>query len=115
VLSKTKRGKYMDKVVLCKRCGCFGLVLVERNKCPVCNNDLFSLPLALEEYGKMSEPEMDAYPFTIQPANEYNAELWEKNKIEEARRWCRVHGMGDQENTTKEEKRGMFFGVNFPL
>jgi len=85
----------MYKVMLCKKCGCFGLAPEDTIACPACNNEIFLPLLTREAFNKMSELEKDTYPFLIQDANQYDPDLWKKNKIRDARLLVCRFGMGE--------------------
>jgi len=95
----------MYKVMLCKRCGCFGLVLEETMCCPVCQNRIFEPHLTEAEFERMSDLEQDAYPFQFQSADKYDPVWWRENKLRDARHMVAVNGIGDEYGPPK--KRGI--------
>jgi|GEM_PF-1465366 len=108
-------------VTLCKKCGAFVIYIDETANCEICGHELTFPPITHKQFYEMSSLETDAYRFKIQSADKYDSEAWEKSKLEESIRWCEAAGMvvmkreEAQAKAKKDDERGLFFGINFPL
>lgn len=107
----------MAIVVLCTRCGYFKGSVKEIEKCPVCKNKLVS-PMDDETYDNMTQLEMDAFLFKIQPPKAYDPDWWQERREHDAEYlYSIIHNdeLMEREREKYKKNNDVFIGFNFPL